>query len=349
VPTAGVPSLRIDNSATFNHQYVHPRDPRYTVVIKGWAASQAQSIVNCDSAFTAITYGLGGAESYGYNAGTFLNNLNAIADFYNSPDTSRNTVKNHPFGFTNSPMEIGALIRYKPLSIKWRLSTLSGVLSPSADVTQNNPVPIDSVNILGAWSYRYRLPGTYTFNTPGTYYVPIQLTSDVYGAGDCRNIEDISIEYIIKPLPTADFTFLVGACSSDSVRFTGPTTTAEGYRVLKWKWTFSSAPGDTSILQSPKAKLNTGNNNVKLEVVVEIGGLANVTKLVVVPGLVNVKFGASATNICIGQTVTFSDTTAGATINNWYWDFGDGKPGAIVNASNNANQTYTYTTAGNFD
>ncbi|MFY8127917.1 MAG: PKD domain-containing protein, partial [Chitinophagaceae bacterium] len=348
VPTAGVPSLRIDNSATFNHQYVHPRDTRYTVVVKGWAASQAQSIISCDSAFTAVTYGLGGAESYGYNAGTYLNNLNAISDFYNSADTSRNTVKNHAFGFVNAPMEIGALIRYKPLSIRWKLSTLSSVLTPSADVFQNNPTPVDSVLIGGGWSYRYRLPGTYTFNTAGTYYIPIQLTSDVYGAGDCRNIEDISIEYIIKPFPTANFTFTVGACSSDSVAFTGPTVTAEGYKVLKWKWTFSSAPGDTSILQNPKAKLNTGNNSVKLDLVVEIGGLASVTKIVTVPGLVNVKFGASATNICIGQTVTFSDTTAGATINNWYWDFGDGKPGSVVNANSNVNQSYTYTTAGNF-
>ena len=46
--------------------------PGYTVVIKGWQAAQAQANMVSDSAFTAITYGLGSVESYGYNAGTLL-------------------------------------------------------------------------------------------------------------------------------------------------------------------------------------------------------------------------------------------------------------------------------------
>lgn len=346
--TNAVGSLRIDNSATFSHQYVHPRDNRYTVVIKGWAAAQAQSIITCDSPFVAVTYGLGGAESYGYNAGTYLNNLNAVCDYFNIPDTT-STIKAHPFGFTNTPMQIGALIRYKPTRIWWKLSALGGVISPNADVIENTPVPVDSVLDNGLFNYRYRLPGSYKFNAPGTYYIPIQITSNVYGADDCRNIEDISLEYIIKPIPTADFTHMVGACSSDSVKFFGPTTTAEGYKVLKWKWTFSAAPGDTSILQNPKAKLVTGNNNVKLELVVEVGGLASTTKTVNVPGAVDVKWGASSYNICVGQTVTFTDTTnTAAAITNYHWNFGDGGPSAIVNTASNSNQTYTFNTVGSF-
>ena len=64
VPTAGLNTLWIDNSQIRNHTYPHPNYPGYTVVVKGWTASQDQCLVRCDSAFTAITYGLGGAESY---------------------------------------------------------------------------------------------------------------------------------------------------------------------------------------------------------------------------------------------------------------------------------------------
>jgi IgGFc binding protein len=64
IPTAGVPSLRIDNSSVFNHTYPHPNKPGYTVVVKGWQAAQTQTNIVSDSSFTAITYGLGSAESY---------------------------------------------------------------------------------------------------------------------------------------------------------------------------------------------------------------------------------------------------------------------------------------------
>jgi hypothetical protein len=69
IPNNGVPSLRIDGSATFDHSYAHPQLAGYTIVVKRWSPSaQSQAIVTSDSAFTAITYGLGSVESYGYNA-----------------------------------------------------------------------------------------------------------------------------------------------------------------------------------------------------------------------------------------------------------------------------------------
>ncbi|MBK8521148.1 MAG: hypothetical protein IPL54_09785 [Chitinophagaceae bacterium] len=42
-----------------------------------------QHTINCDSAFTGIVYGLGYFESYAYNVGTLVNNLNAIGQIKN--------------------------------------------------------------------------------------------------------------------------------------------------------------------------------------------------------------------------------------------------------------------------
>src|SRR6185503_1788476 len=63
IPTAGVTSLRINGSNVFNHTYAHPNLPGYSIVVKGWQAAQTQALMSSDSAFTAITYGLGSAES----------------------------------------------------------------------------------------------------------------------------------------------------------------------------------------------------------------------------------------------------------------------------------------------
>ena len=82
VPTAGMPSLRIDSSASFDHSYSHPRLPGYTVVIKRWPASLSKFTVECDSAFTGITYGMAPAESYGFNIGRKFIPLHGIDPMY---------------------------------------------------------------------------------------------------------------------------------------------------------------------------------------------------------------------------------------------------------------------------
>lgn len=77
IPTVGIAALTIDGSGTFDHVYAHPQLAGYSVVVKKWAAAKAQVVVQSDTTFTGITYGLGAAESYGFNLGTKLNAVNA--------------------------------------------------------------------------------------------------------------------------------------------------------------------------------------------------------------------------------------------------------------------------------
>ena len=170
VPTGGLPSLRIDNTNVFSYTAPHPNKAGYTIVVKQWTGTggpggtnKGQSIASCDSGFTAVTYGLGSVESYAYNAGTNLENLSALPGYYNTTDTSAiNTV--HPNGFFNIPMFIGAYFAYKPTAVTWKISALNSVISsptpPLADITQNNPTPLDSTIIGSAKYYLYRLPGS---------------------------------------------------------------------------------------------------------------------------------------------------------------------------------------------
>src|SRR5690606_32922228 len=122
-----------------------------------------------DSAFTAITYGLGSVESYGYNAGTLVKNLNALPSFNNIYNESG--IENE-YTCAKTLFRFSMLISVKPTVLTWKISQVSN-LSPATDVTQTNPVPVDSVEVNGCKYYGYTVETKYVFSQPGTYYVPI--------------------------------------------------------------------------------------------------------------------------------------------------------------------------------
>jgi trimeric autotransporter adhesin len=78
VPTAGISSLLIDGSATFNHSYAHPNIPGYSVVVKSWTSAISQFTVQSDSAFTGLSFGIGPVESYGHNLGAIFKANNGL-------------------------------------------------------------------------------------------------------------------------------------------------------------------------------------------------------------------------------------------------------------------------------
>ena len=342
VPTAGLSSLRINNSQLFDYTYPHPQNALlgtpYTVVVKGWTATQSQVLVKCDSAFNAITYGLGGAESYGFNAGTYLKNLNATGEIFNIPDTT-NTVR--PFTCTGTPMQISALIAYKPSSMNWKISSLGTVVSPNTDVFVSNPTPLDSVTIGIAKYYRYKLPGTYIFNTAGSYDLPIVCTST--DIDNCSLQETVQIKIEVKARPSSDFTFTHSGCRTDSVSFFGPSNTGT-YNVAAWSWIFDDAT--TSATKNPKKLYNTtGSHPVSLVATSTEGCLSDTTtKNVVISAARAASIFASPQTGCEGASITFTDTTT-VTSGTFYWNFGTGAP---VTVNSNTPQTFTYTLPGQY-
>jgi len=338
VPTAGLASLRIDNSQLFDHTYAHPNLPGYSVVVKGWQASVSQSIVTCDSAFNAFTYGLGSFESYGFNAGTNLKNLNAEGELYNKPDTSGVA---RPFTCVGTPMELTALVAYQPTSMVWKLSSLSAVMAPNADVTISNPTPSGTVTIGAATYYRYKLPGTYVFNTAGKFDLPIVCTST--DIDNCALQETLQITIDVKARPSSNFTFTHSGCRTDSVSFTGPATTGT-YSANGWSWNFGD--NTTSVVKDPKKVYGaTGTYQVSLVVTSNEGCLSDTTRkpITISPARVASIFATPPTG-CEGATITFSDTTT-VTSGNFWWDFGVGAP---VTTTSNTPQTVTYATPGTY-
>lgn len=353
VPTLGLTSLKFCGNPTPTHSYAHPNMPGYTVVIKRWdsplppAAPLGQCLVTCDSAFTGITYGLGNVESYAYNIGTYLNNLNAVGSVHNEPDTTNGGKNSHKFTCVNTPVKLSALIRYQPLKLVWNISSLGAVVTPNADVTLDPASAAfdgtETVN--GITYYKYTLPGTYNFNTPGTYTIPIRSTS--LSLDNCNNTEELKITVEVKPRPTADFTFShPTGCVKDTVLFAGPASTGS-YTIGQWKWTF--ADGSKDSVQNPhKALALPGAQNINLAVVTGDGCMADVTKPITVYAPPVTTLNATPVTICEGGSITFNETSSyggPVPINSWYWDLGNS---TIVNATNNNQQSATYTTYGTY-
>lgn len=325
------------------HIYTHPRNPDYSVVVRYWPSAKDQVIVQSDSAFTAITYGLGSVESYGYNGGTYLKNLNAESSIRNTPDTA--AAASHNFNCMGTPVKLSILMRYVPTKLVWKISSLGSAVTPNADVTLNAPVWVDTPYMMGVKYYKYTLPDTYVFNDTGVFSIPVYSTSPTID--NCNNTEMVNFFVTVKAAPKAGFTFSHTGCIKDTVVFTGPATTDNGYNISKWKWTF--ATNDSTDVKDPKKVFaDTGTYNVKLNVITTEGCTSDSIRPVAIKPVPTANFGISSPVLCQGGSSNFTDSAVfngTAPISSWFWDFGNGNTATV---GNNSAQTETYPTPGNY-
>lgn len=319
IPTAGVPSLLIDGTNAFDYVYAH-RVPGYTVVVKRWDAEQAQCIVTSDSAFTAITYGEGVAESYGYNAGTLVKNLNALPSFSNIYNGSGQANK---YTCAKTPFRFSMLISIKPTSLTWGFSKVNNLTS-NADVTQANPVPVDSVEVNGRKYFQFTVDSNYVFSAPGTYYVPIIMSHP--DIESCGNSLETILPVTVIPAPVVDFDVSYSGCVGDTAHFNGLVTTANGVGVSEWKWDFADT--DTAIIQNPAKKFNAaGIYNVKLSIIAAEGCIGDTTLPVTVNAAPQVALVKDSLMVCAGADVTFDVQNPEQDVTyNWYNAASGGTP-----------------------
>lgn len=312
ISTGGLTSLTIDGSAIFDHTYPHSR-PGYTVVVKRWAAGIGQSFVQSDSAFTGIVYGLGNVESYGYNVGTLVKNLNAIPAITNTlavpGGTSSYTCKKTPFRFT-------ILIPLKPTQLTWQFSQVPG-LSSSSDVVQNNPAPVDSTVINGRMYYRFTVAQDYTFSNTGTFNVPIIISHP--SIEGCSSSFERLLTVNVVTAPVADFTVNFSGCIGDAAQFNGITASAvPGVTATSYNWNFGD--NTTSAQQNPAHFYSApGTYDVQLRGVTTDGCLSDTTKTVVVNARPTLTLIRDSIASCPNNSVTFQvqNPVAGVTYN-WY-------------------------------
>jgi gliding motility-associated-like protein len=313
VPTAGLSSLLIDgapNAWTYAYDHVVPG---YKVVNKRWSpAGPAQAKVTCDSNFTAITYGLGSVESYGYNAGTLVKNLNVLPSINN---VFSGTGGASPYTCAKTPFRFKLLLPLIPTQLIWQLSAISN-LTPNTDVTQNNPTPADSTIINNVQYYVFTLPGDYQINTPGTYVIPIIFSHP--SIEGCTGRLEQTLTVTVLPSPVDDFTVNFTGCIGDVAIFTGTGTTSNAVPMNQFIWDFGDATNATG---NPVNKLyaTPGTYNVKLRGIAADGCIADTVKPVTVFDKPIVDVVPDSLNVCQDSSATFfvQNPVTGVTYN-WF-------------------------------
>ena len=189
---------------------------------------------------------------------------------------------------------------------------------------------------------------THTFSAYGTYNVKMYNTS-AYG---CKSTAK-TLQVKISPVPQTLFAFVQsGVCLPDaSISFVNNSTIADGTEnAFTYLWNFgdpASGALNTSLAKTPLPHLYTGTGpyTVKLTVTSDNNCVATNTKLVdFIHPQPKAAFDFNKPGVCIGDNVIFRDLTNGldGTVNQWFWNFGDGITASTKQAP------HLYTTANTY-
>jgi gliding motility-associated-like protein len=296
--------------------------------------------LTADSSFSAIAWGIGSVESYGYNAGTNVKDFSPGTSFQNPYSRIDSAVT-----CVNAPFQFAVPFGFQPTGIKWDFSAAPNI-SPSATIVNGTPV-FDSTR--GGYYY-YSPHNTYTFSQSNT--AQLRDTLKVYTTSatpdGCGSTEQLfSIPVKVNPQPVAKFV-ASGQCIADSVAITDQSLQANG-TLIRWLWNFGDGQtADRSNNLDFKTKYAAGGSyTIKLKVISDIGCISDEgSQAILLSDKPVANFSVSALK-CQDGNIVFTDasTTQSGTIAKWSWDPGDGNA-AVINTTN-APITTKYTTDGN--
>jgi len=337
IKTSAVPTFQLDGSPYTGFTPV-PGNPLYSYAqiavesgpqdVQVSSGSQGTHTLSAGDGFNAIAYGFGQAESYGYAAGTNLQNLNeniTLASPVNDTITQAN-------GCTGVNYKLQLTLPYQTTSIVWNLKN-------GTTYTDNNPLAVSTVTKGTQTLYMYQYYKTVNYTTTGDTSVIATAFDPI--AGTCGNNDVIEFDFNISSPPLANFS-VTGSCLTDSTIFTDKTN-VNGSFIKTWLWDFGD--NTTSALQNPKhLYTNPGNYKVTLTVANVNGCGTDTAQTIYISHKPVANFTASIP-ICAGQQVTLTDQSSpvDGKIVQWIWSYGDGKTDT---ASDNKPVNHTYANAG---
>ena len=301
--------------------------------------------------FNGIAYGVAGGESYGFNAGTNVKNLNAyqFADNPNGVDTSATAVRT----CVNNPVRLRLALPYAPSTVDSVVWNPQGDSRISPNITITGPISgglavYDStMTINGRTFYIYSSPVNYTFSQTGSYLFPVQ----VYGtfASDCPG-ESITNMMVIVGYDQDNLNFSAN-CGNPTVTLYSDTIAMAGTHIIKTLLNFGdgTAPlinGSIDTIQHtyPSSIIYTAS----LTTYNSVGCVTTDSIDVDFSGGLVANYNMSNNATCAGGSITFTDnstaTGVSGTPNKWVWNFGDGSANVTQSGSTSpVSHTFTQT------
>lgn len=343
----GVANFKIDGAAPAPGSFSpHPEDPLYAYAIL--QVSNGSHSLSADSGFNAIAYGFGNAESYGYNAGTNIVDLNPPVTIQNQfPNVA--TV-NYSATCVNTSFNLKLALSYQPSKIVLDFLGASNLTGPP--ILTYTPTGFDSTYTSnGKPFYVYKIPQAYIFGAAGTYPIKFTTTSLLPQSDGCsnNNEQEITDNVVVSDAPIADFSIssVDSGCVNASINFRD-LSNGSGRSVVGWIWDFGD--GANNSIQNPsRTYASAGNYNAKLTTITDFGCVATKTVPISLSNKPVARFTVPAIT-CENSAINFTDASsivpgaANNTITQWKWNLDNGAGIVTVNA--NTAQTNTYTSWG---
>ena len=344
IKTADVPNFTIRNQAnaivpaTFAPM---PADPLYSYaqvpIAAGYASNIFYKLKTTTGGFNAIAYGYATSESYAYNAGTNVKNLNHYLTSANPSVLSTETKI-----CKGTPTRVSITLPYIPTSLTYDFYSNPNI-SPNTPLTITNPTVDNSYVLNGTVLYVFHAPGLYTFNTTGTF--PIHVTSNNPSPDGCNGVEELLFDLQVIGGPLANFNWNFSGCATNAVAFSNLSTDSIN-TINTWQWDFGNGTG-TSTLASPSYTYGAGGAfNVHLTVYNNEGCYDDTTRVFTINNSPSADFTFTGIT-CVGNSINFTDQSSilGGVIAHWYWDFGDGVRDTFTVSTN---PVHVYTASGNY-
>lgn len=235
------------------------------------------------------------------------------------------------------PVFFPGLITNQNVNFDWSANNTCSVVNFSGNATING-------NLSWYWDFGDGATAvgqnvSHNFNPGSNYTVMLTVSvTTVCGTGKAKSVKQINLT---ANMPVSKFGTAVN-CNNAVVTFTDSSAVPNG-TIISWMWDFGD--GQTSTAQNPiHIYLNNGSYNVSLTTI--SSGMCNNTAafqktVVILPKLIaDFSFSAGCLNIPL-QFIDIS-TANGATITNWFWDFGNGTGSQKQNPENSFNLENDY-------
>lgn len=342
IKTADVAGFSIRNQAnivvpaTF---ITNPADPLYSyaqiALTTGYSTGVFYKLKTTSGGFNAIAYGYATSESYAYNAGTNVKNLNHYLN-------SANPLSTNPTSkiCKGTPTRLSVTLPYIPSSFTFDFFTNTHI-SPNASVTVNTPIPNSSYTANGTALYVFNLPGLYTFDTTGSF--PVRVSSNNPSPDGCNGLEEVNYDLVVVGGPNATFNTSFSGCASNSVTFINNSTDTLS-TISTYDWQFGDGVGISTLSDPNYTYTGVGPYSVRFRVVNNEGCYDDTIKVLSFQNVPIANFGYAGTS-CVGNTISFSDSSSisNGTIVKWTWDFDDGSP--LLISTTSVNPTHIFTSA----
>jgi gliding motility-associated-like protein len=351
IKKGGEKTLKIDGTSinTFVNSIDHPQNSNY--IYYQATLSVGSHTIESDSGFNAIAYGYGSAESYGYNAGTNVIDLNQYVTIKNKYATVK-----YPATCKDAPFNLSITLPFKPLSLGWKFYGNKD-LGADPDViygTGGFPLqPDDSIassTNANTQLYIYKLKNNdntskeFIMSQKGLF--PIDVIANNPTADGCSGEQVIPYDLTVYDPPTNVINPSSTGCLEDSVLLT-VTTNTDNIPVLKYLWEVDNVLHDTTSKIYKTKYDSDGSKKVSVSIITNIGCISkNFDTTVLLSYKPLPKFEAAG-SVCLGKSQEILDksTLKGtSTIEQWIWSFFDKQPpDTFVSSAGTKNTTKQFT------